>query len=389
MMQWRSGVALIALAAAVALPAAAAAPSFETPAPIAFMEDLNSGAVLYAKNADQVIPPASMAKMMTVYTAFDLIKKGELKLDKQLTVQPATWQKWHGPAAGSTMFLSVNEQVSVNDLLEGIITLSGNDACAVLAEGISGTEPAFTDLMNRNAKKLGLTNSHFGNSMGWPDGGVTHVTARDLATLATATIRDFPDLYKRFYARPKMSWGKTMGGSDISQDNRNPLLGRVEGADGLKTGHTEEAGFGFTGSAEQNGRRIVMVIAGLNTFNQRISESVSFMNWGLHAWQLKTIAPKGKQIETAEVQLGNANSVGLVAPKDLAVTVPAGLGSEMKLAVAYDGPIKAPFKAGDHIADLVVRVPGMPDQRIPLAAAADVGSAGFFDRVAAGFHHLL
>jgi D-alanyl-D-alanine carboxypeptidase (penicillin-binding protein 5/6) len=388
MIEWRSGVAFIAVAA-LTLPAIAAAPTFETAAPIAFMQDMSSGAVLYEKSADQVMPPASMAKMMTVYTAFDLIKKGELKLDQRLTVQPATWQKWHGPAAGSTMFLSANEQVSVNDLLEGIITLSGNDACIVLAEGIAGTEGAFTDLMNRNAQKLGLTKSHFGNSMGWPDGDVTHVSARDLATLAEATIRDFPDLYKRYYGRPNMTWGKTMGGKDISQDNRNPLLGRVEGADGLKTGHTDEAGYGFTGSAQQNGRRVVLVLAGLTSFNQRISESVSFMNWGLHAWRLVKIAPKGKQIETAEVQLGNANSVGLVAPKDLAVTVPAGLGSEMKMSVAYDGPIKAPFKAGDHIANLIVRVPGMPDQAIPLAAAADVGKAGFFDRVAAGFHHLI
>ncbi len=389
MIHWRSGVAFIAVAVtAVALPAIAAVPTFETPAPIAFMQDMSSGAVLFEKNPDQVMPPASMAKMMTVYTAFDLIKKGELKLDQKFTVQPATWQKWHGPAAGSTMFLSVNEQVSVNDLLEGIITLSGNDACAVLAEGISGTEPAFTDLMNRNAQKLGLTNSHFGNSQGWPDGGVTHVTARDLATLAEATIRDFPDLYKRFYGRPNMTWGKTMGGNDISQDNRNPLLGRVEGADGLKTGHTEEAGYGVTGSAQQEGRRVVMVLAGLNSFNQRISESVSFMNWGMHAWRLVKIAPKGKQLGTAKVQLGDATSVGLVAPQDLAVTVPAGLGSDLKYAIAYEGPIKAPFKAGQHIADLVVRTPDMPEQRIPLAAAADVGAAGFFDRVGAGFRHL-
>jgi D-alanyl-D-alanine carboxypeptidase (penicillin-binding protein 5/6) len=388
MIHWRAGVAFIAVAAAT-LPAVAAAPTFDTPAPIAFMLDMNSGAVLYEKNADQVMPPASMAKMMTVYTAFDLIKKGELKINQRFTVSPETWKKWHGPAAGSTMFLSANEQVSVDDLLEGIITLSGNDACIVLAEGISGTEGAFTDLMNRNAKKLGLTNSHFGNSMGWPDEGVTHVTARDLAKLAAATIRDFPDLYKRYYARTDMTWGKTMGGNDITQGNRNPLLGRVEGADGLKTGHTEEAGFGFTGSAQQNGRRLVMVVAGLTTFNQRISESVSFMNWGLHAWKLVKLAPKGKQIETANVQLGNANAVGLVAPTDLAVTVPAGLGSELKVSVRYNGPIKAPFKAGQSIAELVVRVPGMPDQTLPLAAAADVGSAGFFDRVAAGFHHLL
>jgi D-alanyl-D-alanine carboxypeptidase (penicillin-binding protein 5/6) len=286
------------------------------------------------------------------------------------------------------MFLSANEQVSVDDLLHGIVTLSGNDACVVLAEGVSGTEPAFAELMNRNARKLGLTRSHFGNSMGWPDGGVTHVSARDLASLAEATIRDFPDLYKRFYTRTEMTWGTTMGGKDISQANRNPLLGRIEGADGLKTGHTEEAGFGFTGSAVQNGRRLVMVVAGLSSFNKRISESVRFMEWGLNSWRSVKVAPKGKQLGTAKVQLGDATSVGLLAPSDLAVTVPAGLGSEMKLAIAYNGPVKAPFKRGQHIADLVVRVPDMPEQRIPLAAAADVGAAGFFDRVGAGFRHI-
>ena len=376
--------------AALALPGHAAAPPFETPAPIAYMVDLSSDAVLYSKDADRRIPPASMAKMMTVYVAFDLIKKGELKLDQMIQVRPETWQKWHGPAAGSTMFLSPGENVSVANLLHGIVTLSGNDACVVLAEGISGTEAAFVALMNRRAKELGMNNSHFGNTNGWPDEGVTYVTARDLAKLAEATINNHPQLYKAFYSQKEFTWGKTMGaGQAITQANRDPLLGRVAGADGLKTGHTEESGYAFTGSAEQNGRRLVMVLSGLTSFNDRIEQSVSFMNWGLRAWQAKPIAKKGKRVQTAEVQLGDASEVGLVAPRDLSVTLPAGLGSDMQVKVVYNGPVKAPIKAGQHIADLVVTTPDMPPQTLPLVAEKDVGEAGFFTRIWAGLRSLL
>lgn len=371
------------------LPAQAAAPVFDTPAPVAFMKDLSSGAILYAKNPDQRMPPASMAKMMTVYVAFDLIEKGELKLDAMATVRPETWKQWHGPAAGSTMFLSPGEQVSIANLLFGIVTLSGNDACVVLAEHISGTEQAFAALMNRRAQEMGLTNSHFGNSNGWPDAGVTYVTARDLATLAEKTIEEHPKLYKTFYSRPNFTWGKTMGsGTAITQANRDPLLGRVAGADGLKTGHTEEAGYGFTGSAEQNGRRLVMVLSGLHAFNERIDQSVTFMNWGFRAWQAKPLVAKGRKVQTAEVQLGDEREVGLVAPKNLTVTIPAGLGSDLKTKVVYQGPIKAPFKAGDHIADLVVTGPDMVPQKLPLVADKDVGTAGFFDRIMAGLRWL-
>ena len=386
----RSKIALFSgLFLGMAIPAEAAAPPFDTPAPVAFMKDLSSGAILYAKDADRRMPPASMAKMMTVYVAFDLIEKGELKLDSMATVRPETWKQWHGPAAGSTMFLSPGEQVSVANLLLGIVTLSGNDACVVLAEHISGTEQAFVALMNRRAREIGLTNSHFGTSNGWPDGGVTYVTARDLAALAEHTIQEHPKLYKAFYSRPSFTWGKTMGsGTDITQANRDPLLGRVAGADGLKTGHTEESGYGFTGSAEQNGRRLVMVLSGLSSFNQRIEQSVSFMNWGFRAWQSKAIVPKGRKVQTAEVQLGDVREVGLVAPKDLSVTIPAGLGSDLKTRVVYQGPVKAPFKKGDHIADLVVTGPDMTPQKLPLVADADVGSAGFFDRMMAGLRWL-
>lgn len=374
-----------AIALSIAYPSAASAPQFDTPAPVAFMEDLSSGAVLYQKDADRRMPPASMAKMMTVYVAFDLVKRGELKLDQEFEVRPETWKKWHGPAAGSTMFLSTGEKVSVANLLYGIVTLSGNDACVVLAEGISGTEGAFVQRMNEAAKRLGLDNSHFGTSNGWPDGGVTYVTARDLAKLAAATITDHPKLYKQFYSRPDFTWGKTLGsGAAITQANRDPLLGRVQGADGLKTGHTDEAGYGFTGSPEQNGRRLVMVLAGLTSFNQRVSESVRFMDWGFRAWQAKAIVKEGRKVADADVQMGSSSRVGLIAPRDLKVALPAGAVPVLSGKIVYQGPIKAPIKVGDHIADLVVTSPGLPDQTLPLVADKDVGEAGFFGRAWTG-----
>lgn len=375
----RTALALTALFSSVS--AYAARPPFETPAPVAFMKDLSSGAILYAKDADRKMPPASMAKMMTVYVAFDLIKKGELKLDQMVTVRPETWQRWHGSAAGSTMFLSPGEQLSVRNLLFGIITLSGNDACVVLAEAISGTEPAFTELMNRYAAKLGMKDSHFGTSNGWPDEGVTYVTARDLASLATATILDHPELYKTFYSRREFTWGKTMSGADITQGNRDPLLGAVDGADGLKTGHTEEAGYGFTGSAIQNGRRLVMVVAGLDSMGARREQSISFMNWGFRAWQAKWLLKKGQEAGKAKVKSGAENEVSAVAPRDLAVTIPAGLGSEIGKKVVLDANLEAPIKKGQHVGDLVVTTPDMPPQKLPLVAAADVEEAGIFRRI--------
>lgn len=376
---------LAATAVSLALaPATAQTPPFETKAPVAYLEDLSSGAVLFAKDADRPMPPASMAKMMTAYVAFDLIKQGKLKLSDMADVRPETWRKWHGPSAGSTMFLSPGSKVSVENLLNGIMVVSGNDACVVLAEHIAGTEEAFVNLMNQKAKEIGLNASRFGTSNGWPDEGRTVVTARDLATLAKATITNHPDLYKRFYSKESFTYGTTMGGAPITQANRDPLLGRVRGADGLKTGHTEEAGYGFTGSAEQNGRRLVMVVAGLDSYNGRIEESVRFMDWGFRAWSSRKLVTKGRTVEQADVQLGDASQVGLVAPRDLAIAIPSGANPDLRATVVYQGPIKAPIKAGQHIADLVVTSPGLPEQRLPLVAAADVGEAGFFGRIWAG-----
>jgi D-alanyl-D-alanine carboxypeptidase (penicillin-binding protein 5/6) len=382
---------LFASAAALTLSTAAPAkaPPFDTTARVAYLIDLSSGAVLLSKNADVRMPPASMAKMMTTNVAFELIKKGDLKTDKMCTVRPETWQKWHGPQAGSTMFLSPNEQVSVDELLKGIITLSGNDASVVLAECIAGTEEAFTNIMNENAKRLGLTNSHFGTSNGWPDEGRTYVTARDLATLARAEIENYPDLYKKYYSLTEYTHGQTLGsGAAITQANRNPLLGKVPGADGLKTGHTDEAGYGFTGSAEQNGRRLIMVVAGLNSYTGRIEESVRLMQWGFNAWQSKPLFKSGTNIGSAKVQMGSSSEVPLVAPRDLALTIPAGILSKTgAMKIRYQGPVKAPIAKGQHIADLVVAMPD-GEQVMPLVAGEDVGQAGFFGRIWIGLKQL-
>jgi D-alanyl-D-alanine carboxypeptidase (penicillin-binding protein 5/6) len=375
----------------LATAAAATAPQFDTPAKVAYLVDVSSGATLYAKNSDVRMPPASMAKMMTVEVAFELIDKKQLALGKMCTVRPETWQKWHGPAAGSTMFLSPNEQVSVENLLHGIVTLSGNDASVVLAECIAGTEQAFTNQMNALGQRIGLTNSHFGTANGWPDNGVTYVSAHDLATLARSEIENHYALYKKFYSQPSFTWGKTLGSNqDITQQNRNPILGKVPGADGLKTGHTDEAGYGFTGSADQNGRRLIEVVAGLPSWDARVQESTRLIQWGFNAWSAKPLFKAGAKVGSARVQLGSSSEVTLVAPRDLAVTVPAGLPTGATgMKIRYQGPIAAPIAKGDHIADLVITTADTPPQVVPLVAGEDVGKAGFFGRIWLGLKQLV
>jgi D-alanyl-D-alanine carboxypeptidase (penicillin-binding protein 5/6) len=288
------------------------------------------------------------------------------------------------------MFLSPNEQVSVENLLKGIVTLSGNDASVVLAECIAGTEQAFTDQMNALAHRIGVTNSHFGTANGWPDNGVTYVTARDLATIARTTIEKHPKLYKEYYSLPNFTWGKTLGaGKDITQENRNPILGHVAGADGLKTGHTDEAGYGFTGSADQNGRRLIEVLAGMGSWNERVQESTRLIQWGFGAWTDKPLFQAGAKVGTAKVQLGSSGEVPLMAPRNLAVTVPAGLSSgSIQTRIRYNGPLIAPIKKGQEVAQLVVTTGDTPPQIVPLVAGEDVGRAGFFGRAWLGLKQL-
>ncbi len=352
----------------------AAKPVYRSNAPIAYMTDLSSGATLFEKDADKRIPPASMAKMMTVYVAFDLLKKKEIALEDEFIVSSGAFKKWNNQ--GSTMFLSEGQSVSVADLLHGIVTLSGNDACVVLAEGIAGSEESFVEMMNDAAESLGMKNSRFGNSNGWPDEGRTYVTARDLTKLGASTISDFPDLYTEFYGQEEFTW------NGIKQDNRNPILGRVRGADGLKTGHTEEAGYGFAGTAERDGRRIVMVVAGLDSYNGRIQESVQFLTWGFRAWKAEDLFKTGSVVGSADVQLGSATEVSLVAPRDLAIALPRRAASNYTMKIVYDGPIKAPIKAGDVVAQLIVTSPDDDEpQSLPLVAGEDVAEAGFFGRI--------
>jgi D-alanyl-D-alanine carboxypeptidase (penicillin-binding protein 5/6) len=362
----------------LAAPALAQAPAYDTTAPIAYMKDLQTGRVLFSKYADRRIPPASMGKMMSVYVAFKLIKAGEANLDQMILVRPETWKKWNNQ--GSTMFLSPNEQVSVENLLHGIVTLSGNDACVVLAEGLGGTEANYVALMNREARRLGLRNSNFANTNGWPDPN-EYVTAQDLATIAEATIRDFPDLYQRFYAREGFTWGKTMGsGQAITQGNRNPLLGKVPGADGLKTGHTQEAGYGFTGSAVQNGRRLVMVVAGLKSFGERAAASVDFMNWGFAAWQNVPLGKKGQAMGRVAIDGAAEPTIAAVAAKDLFVTLPRGFAMERKTSVEGLPGLKAPLKAGAQVGNLVVTMPGQQPVKVPLVTPVAIEEAGIFRR---------
>ena len=260
------------------LPAAPA--SYVTQAPIVMLKDLDTGKMLFSRGADKRFAPASMAKVMTAYVVLDLIKRGQLSRDKLFTVEAATWKTWSARSRSSSMFLSAGETVSVDDLLKGLITVSGNDAAAVLAVGIDGSEAAFSKRMNGVAAKIGMSSSNFGTPSGWPDGGVTKVSAGDLILLAERLIRDHPDGYARYFSIPKFRHGTSPDGKPIVQANRNPILGRIAGADGLKTGHTSEAGYCFLGSAKRDGRRLIMVVAGMPSERARRDEAERLMNWG-------------------------------------------------------------------------------------------------------------
>jgi len=276
--------------------AAATRLAYTTQAPIVMLKDLDSGEILFSRGAEKRFAPASMAKVMTAYVVLDLIKKGELTRDKQFTVSEATWKKWRGSNGGSTMFLRPGEKVSVDDLLKGLITVSGNDAAAALAVGIDGSEEAFVKRMNAVAAKIGMASSNFGTPNGWPDGGVTKVSAADLITLADRLIRDHPAGYARYFSMPRLQHGTSPEGKPIIQANRNPILGRVLGADGLKTGHTSEAGYCLLGSAKRDGRRLIMVVAGLPSDKARRDEAERLMTWGFAKSMATNEGGKGKKI---------------------------------------------------------------------------------------------
>lgn len=350
----------------------AAPAGYVSQAPVALMIDTASGATLHSKNADRRIPTASMAKMMSAWVVFEALKTGEVKAGQKFQVSDTTWTNWN--YRGSSMFLKAREQVSVEVLLHGMLTLSGNDASVVLAEGVAGSEADFVKRMNAEARKLGMADSHFANANGWPDGGQTYSTAHDLSLLATRIIEDHPALYRQYFGQKSFAWNKVM------QPNRNPLLGAIAGADGLKTGHSDEAGYCLAGSAERGGRRVIMVIAGLDSQQGRMNEARKFMKWGFDAWQARPLFARGKAVARIPVQLGNDNYVAVVAPRNLATILPKGATGHIKLALRYKGPVRAPFAKGAELAQLVVTLPDGSRQVLPLVAAKSVGAAGFFGR---------
>jgi serine-type D-Ala-D-Ala carboxypeptidase (penicillin-binding protein 5/6) len=341
----------------------------DTEARHAIIVEVETGAVLLDKGADERIPPASMSKMMTAYVIFDMLKKGRTKLTDELPVSEEAWR-----LGGSKMFVPLGAEVSVDDLLHGMIIASGNDACLVLAEGLAGSEAKFVDLMNKKAKEIGLKDSHFGNVSGLPD--PDHwTTAHDLATLAIRTIKDFPEYYK-LYSQEEFTY------NNIKQGNRNTLLYKNIGADGLKTGHTEESGYSLTASVLRGDRRIVMVLSDLPTMKARNEESVRLTEWAFREFNDYRLLGAGDTVENAEVWLGSKPRVPLTTAEDLVLTLPRNARSDMKVTAVYDQPIPAPIKKGETVGKLVVSAPQMQVVDTPLVAAANVERMGPIGRVA-------
>ena len=340
----------------------------DTAARQAILVDFETGAVLLEKNPDERMPPSSMSKLMTMYVVFDLLKAGRLRLDQTLPVSERAWRM-----GGSKMFVDLGAQVSIENLARGVIVQSGNDACIVLAEGISGSEQQFAELMNETARRIGLRSSHFRNATGWPD-PEQRMTARDLAVLARRIIVDHPEYY-RFYNERSFRW------NDISQENRNPTLARVAGADGLKTGHTEEAGFGLTASAMRGGRRLILVVNGLPSMRARAEESSRLLEWGFREFDNVVMFRASETVEEVPVWLGERPTVPLVTGRDLVLTLPRQWRQGLRARVRYDAPVAAPVAKGQELGKLVVSGQGVPEMELPLIAGADVERLGLFARI--------
>ncbi len=349
------------------------AAAFDTKAQAAYVLDQSTDTVLLSKNAEVPLPPASMSKLMTLYVAFEALRDGRLTLDERLPVSEHAMSY-----GGSTMFLDTTDRVRVEDLLRGIIVLSGNDACAVIAEALSpdGTEAGFARYLTKRAAEMGMQNATFANSNGWPAAG-HRMSMQDLGILAQRLIEDFPQYYPLFSEKTFEFDGR----APSNTRNRNPLLSLGIGADGLKTGHTEEAGYGLVGSAQQGDRRVIFVISGLGSTKARAEEAEAIVNWSFRQFTKKTIAKAGTPVAEAEVWRGAERSVGLVPAEDLEILLPALTGTEINAEVVYTGPIDAPVHAGDKLAELVLQPDDLPEVRLPLVAEKDVAAGGFPVRV--------
>jgi len=379
----RHPVAILILAAAftIAIGASRSASAIKSAARQALLVEMATGAVLFEKDADELMYPASMSKMMTVYMVFERLRDGRLSLDDALPVSENAWRKGGAKSGGSTMFLDPGSRVKLEDLLHGIIVQSGNDACIVVAEALSGSEETFAAEMTDRARELGLQDTTLRNATGWPH--PEHLTtARDLAILARRTIEDFPDYY-HFYADKVFTY------NGIRQTNRNPLLYRDVGADGLKTGHTEASGYGLTASATRGDRRLILVVNGLSSVKERAREAERLVSWGFREFENYALLKAGEMVIDAEVWLGQDPTVPLMIENDLTITLPRKARREMKVTVRFDGPVPAPVRQGTPLATLSVQAPGRDPVEVLLVAGANVEQLGIVGRLGASLRQIV
>jgi D-alanyl-D-alanine carboxypeptidase (penicillin-binding protein 5/6) len=337
----------------------------ETTAREAYIIDFNTGAVLFDKLGNEKMPTSSMSKVMTMIVVFDAIRSGKLSMEQELPVSEKAWAM-----QGSKMFVDITKPSKVSDLVRGVIVQSGNDACIVLAEAIAGSEENFAQLMNQKAKEIGMNNSNFMNSTGWPDDN-HYSTPHDLALLANYLIKNYPEEYK-IYSELEFTY------NNIKQGNRNPLLYNFSGGDGVKTGHTEVAGYGLIGSAIRNDRRVIMVINGTADMQARADEARKLMDWAFVSFKNIDLAQKDKIYTNAPVLLSAEKTVGLTVANTVQMTVPTLAQSGMKISAKYSVPLVAPLKAGDKVGTLIVTIPNLPTQEIPLVVAVDVAEKNWF-----------
>ena len=356
---------------------AAPAGAVETSAKQAIVVDFETGTVLFEKNADEPVHPASMSKLMTLYVLFDRLKQGNVSLDDEFPVSEKAWAL----NEGSTMFVGIGENLRVEDLIRGIIVQSGNDACLVVAEGIAGTEEAFAELMNETGARIGLANSHFVNSHGL-ENPAHLMTVRDLSVLAEHLIADFPEYYHYFAEREFVH-------NDIKQGNRNPLLYRDMGVDGLKTGHLTVSGYGLAASAERDDRRVIVVTHGMNSMQERADQGAALIEWAFREFDNYTLAKAGQTLEEAPVWYGAEETVPLVVEQDLVATLPRAARKRLEVKAVFEGPVPAPVLKGQQIGKLVISAGEITPLEVPVYAGADVERLGMFGRVVAALKHLI
>lgn len=356
----------IACLMAVLVPgsSARAQEEYSTRAPHAILIDARTGRVLFEKEADVPVPPASMSKLMTMIMVFEALKEGTLSLDQKFTVSEDAWRRGGAVSGGSTMYAEVKSSIALEDLIKGAIVQSANDACIVMAEAIAGNEGAFAQRMTARARELGAVNATFRNATGLPD-PEHRMSARDLSILARSIITRFPEYYT-YYSLPEFTWNK------ITQRNRNPLLKDYPGADGMKTGYTRESGYGLVGSAERDGRRLIMVIAGLKSINERRQEAQNLLDWGFRQFRSVDVYAKGDRVGQARVWGGTQRSVPLLAAAGVRVALTAQEQETAEVKLAYNGPLMAPVEAGKEVGKVRFIVDGVTVADVPVITAAPV-----------------